>query len=136
MPLLVSLNRALDAIASDMNALESLKTSLGNNSFQQQLNQLQEEIRQQLNLDKNTVASTLAVSTGLSVGYVLWLVRGGVLLSSLLSSLPAWRLIDPLPILAHLNRQKHGDEDDDSLEGMLKKSANKTTPQPKDTHAP
>ena len=136
MPLLASLNRALDAIASDLNALESLKTSLGNNSFQQQLNQLQEEIRQQLNLDKNTVASTLAVSTGLSVGYVLWLVRGGVLLSSLLSSLPAWRLIDPLPILAHLNRQKHGDEDDDSLEGMLKKSANKARTPPKDQHAP
>ena len=133
-PLLTTLNRALDAIASDMNALESLKTSLGNDSFQQQLNQLQEDIRQQLSLDKNTVASTLAVSTGLSVGYVLWLVRGGVLLSSLLSTLPAWRLIDPLPILGHLNRQKRGDDDDDSLEGMLKKSANKPKPQPVDQH--
>ncbi len=134
-PLLATLNRALDAIASDMNALESLKTSLGSDSFQQQLNQLQEDIRQQLSLDKNTVASTLAVSTGLSVGYVLWLVRGGVLLSSLLSSLPAWRLIDPLPILGHLNRQKHGDDEDDSLEGMLKKSANRDKTPAKDTHA-
>jgi hypothetical protein len=134
-PLLATLNRALDAIASDMNALESLRTSLGSNDFQQQLNQLQDDIRQQLSLDKNAVASTLAVSTGLSVGYVLWLVRGGVLLSSLLTSLPAWRLIDPLPILAHLNRQKHGDEDDDSLEGMLKKAANKAKTHTRDTHA-
>lgn len=122
-PLLVTLNRALEAIAGDLNALESLKTSLDNSSFQRQLNQLQNEIRMHLSLDKNTVASSLAVSTSLSVGYVLWLVRGGVLLSSLLSSLPAWRLIDPLPILGHLNREKKGDDEDDSLEGMLKKSA-------------
>ncbi len=112
-----------------------MKASLGNDSFQQQLDQLRDEIRQQLSLDKNTVASTLVVSTGLSVGYVLWLVRGGVLLSSLLSSLPAWRLIDPLPILGHLNRQKRGDDEDDSLEGMLKKSANKDKTPAKDTHA-
>ncbi len=135
-PLLVTLNRALDAIASDARALESLKTSLGNDRFQQQLNQLQEEIRQRLNLDRNTVASTLAVSTGLSVGYVLWLVRGGILISSLLSSLPAWRLIDPLPILGHLNRQKQGDGEDESLEGMLKKSAKQSKTPAKDPHAP
>jgi VCBS repeat-containing protein len=132
-PLLASLNRALNSIASDTHALEMLQVSLGNNSFQQQLNQLQDEIRQQLSLDRNTVASTLAVSTGLSVGYVMWLVRGGVLLSSLMSSLPAWRLIDPLPILGHLNRQKKGEADDDSLEGMLKKSSAKPRPtQPTD----
>jgi VCBS repeat-containing protein len=128
--LLDSLNAALRSISNDAQAMQLLQNSLGNSSFQQQLNQLQDEIRQQLSLDKNTVASSLAVSTGLSVGYVLWLVRGGVLLSSLLSSLPAWRLIDPLPILGHLKRQKNGDEDDDSLESMLKKSAAK----PKPTH--
>ncbi len=33
------------------------------------------------------VGSTMTVTTGLSVGYVVWLIRGGVLLSSLLSSL-------------------------------------------------
>jgi len=127
-PLLATLNRALEAISGDLNALESLKTSLDNGGFQRQLNQLQNEIRMHLSLDKNTVASSLAVSTSLSVGYVLWLVRGGVLLSSLLSSLPAWRLIDPLPILGHLNRTKNGDDDDDSLEGMLKKSAKNRNP--------
>jgi hypothetical protein len=122
-PLLSSLVRALDAISTDTHAMEALQVSLGNNSFQQQLNSLQNDINQQLHLDKTTVASSLVVSTGLSVGYVLWLVRGGVLLSSLLSTLPAWRLIDPLPILGYLDRSKRGGDEDDSLEGMLKKSA-------------
>ena len=40
---------------------------------------------------RGSTGSTVAVSTGLSVGYVLWLVRGGVLLSSVLSSMPAWQ---------------------------------------------
>ena len=47
------------------------------------------------------VASTATIASGLSVGYVVWLARGGLLAASLLSSMPAWRLIDPLPVLAY-----------------------------------
>jgi hypothetical protein len=54
----------------------------------------------------------------LSVGYVVWLLRGGALLSTFLSSLPAWRFIDPLPVLG---RMEDGDDDDedDSLEALV-----------------
>lgn len=131
--LLLALNQALGTLAGDARALTLLQTSLGSSGFQQQLDQLQDSIRQQLSLDRHTIASTLAVSTGLSVGYVLWLVRGGVLLSSLLTAMPAWRLIDPLPILGHLSVRRHGPDDDDSLEGMLKKS-NAQPAAPQDTH--
>ena len=130
---LVTLNQMLGGLSSDARALQLLQNSLGNGAFLQQLDQLQDTIRQQLSLDKSVVASTLAVSTGLSVGYVLWLVRGGVLLSSLLTSLPAWRLIDPLPILGYLGkRDANADEEDDSLESMLNKSNRKTEPVPND----
>ncbi|MDP1929797.1 MAG: DUF4347 domain-containing protein [Thiobacillus sp.] len=128
---LVTLNQLLGGLSSDGRALQLLQNSLGNGNFLQQLDQLQDTIRQQLSLDKNVVASTLAVSTGLSVGYVLWLVRGGVLLSSLLTSLPAWRLIDPLPILGYLGkREVDVDEEDDSLESMLNKSNRSAEPVP------
>ena len=74
-------------------------------------------------VDQTVVGSTVAVSTGLSVGYVLWLVRGGVLLSSVLSSLPAWRLVDPLPVLAYAQKSPGmapDDEDDgESLESLV-----------------
>ena len=49
---------------------------------------------------------------------MIWLLRGGVLLSSLLSSLPAWRLVDPLPVLSRLSSDSD-DEDDASLEELV-----------------
>jgi large repetitive protein len=48
------------------------------------------------------------------VVYVLWLVRGGVLLGSYLSALPAWRLLDPLPVLAQPGEEE--DEDDEAFD--------------------
>jgi hypothetical protein len=47
------------------------------------------------------------------VVYILWLVRGGVLLGSYLSAMPAWRLLDPLPVLAKVGDDE--DEDEDAL---------------------
>lgn len=35
----------------------------------------------------------------MSVGYVIWLIRGGALVGSMLSAMPAWQMIDPLPVL-------------------------------------
>jgi hypothetical protein len=45
--------------------------------------------------------------------YVLWLVRGGVLLGSYLSALPAWRLLDPLPVLARVGDEEDDEDEDD-----------------------
>jgi hypothetical protein len=65
--------------------------------------------------------SASVVSMSVSVVYLLWIARAGSLLSSLLSSMPAWRLVDPLPILDHLGSTaamlKRGD--DDGLERMI-----------------
>ena len=66
-----------------------------------------------------SLGSTIVASTGLSVGYVMWLLRGGVLTSSMLSSMPAWRLVDPLPVLANTARRAD-EEEDDSLESLVK----------------
>jgi hypothetical protein len=64
------------------------------------------------------VGGTAAVSTGLSVGYVIWTLRSGILMTSLLSSLPAWRFIDPLPILSG-KVSADDDEDEESLESLV-----------------
>lgn len=63
---------------------------------------------------------TIAVATVAStVGYVLWSLRGGVLMASLLSSLPVWKIVDPLPILETSSLE--GQEDsDESLESLFK----------------
>jgi hypothetical protein len=71
---------------------------------------------------------------GLSVGYVLWLARGGVLMASLMSALPAWTSVDPLPVLARTKRREPKDDparDDrdgeSALERMFSKSGTTQT---------
>ena len=87
---------------------------------------LRKEIGNEEMVSTAVVGSTAVVSASLSVGYVIWLIRGGILMSSVLSSLPAWQIVDPLPVLGHLD--SGGGDDDESLESILEKSnANTTT---------
>lgn len=59
-------------------------------------------------------AFVLQVSTGLgavlSVSFVSWILRGGALAATLLSTIPMWKGFDPLPML--LGRRRAGDEED------------------------
>jgi hypothetical protein len=70
-------------------------------------------------------------SVAASVIYILWTIRAGYLLASLLSSMPAWTFVDPLPILDHFNdlndpdRRKRGknDDDDESLQNLVERQS-------------
>ena len=107
----------LRVVTVDESALQYLFEKSG---FSNSLDSLREQIKEKANFEKMVVGSSLSVTTGLSIGYVIWLIRGGVLLSSVLSSLPAWRMIDPLPIISRLNDSDNADEGD-SLESLVKK---------------
>ena len=85
-------------------------------------NDLRNELDNDEMVSTAVVGSSVAVTTGLSVGYVIWLIRGGVLVSSVLSSLPAWQSIDPLPVLNIADSARRDDEDEESLESIVKKS--------------
>ncbi len=67
----------------------------------------------------------IAVSTGLSIGYVVWLLRSGVLLTALLSSVPAWQFVNPLLVLdaAAKKKRQRGQKgvEGDSVESMFEK---------------
>ena len=78
---------------------------------------MEQETAREIRLEKTVIGSAFAATTSLSVGYVVWLIRSGMLLSSLLSSLPAWQIADPLPILARLKDDE--DEDDESIEEII-----------------
>ena len=59
------------------------------------------------------IGVTAALAGTISVGYVIWLLRGGALLTAVLSSLPAWQFVDPLPVLdAWASRRKREAEDE------------------------
>lgn len=94
--------------------------------FIESLDRLREETRARARMEATLVGSMVALSTSLSVGYVLWLIRGGLLLASLLSSMPAWRVIDPLPVLARFKeRPKEGDGNEESLDSLLRSRQSK-----------
>jgi hypothetical protein len=125
---LTSANAAL----STTTALRAMQST----EMLQALDQMRESLHEQSAWDATAVAALAATSLGLSVGYVLWLLRGGVLLSSLLSSLPAWRLVDPLPILGRLDDEDDEDDEqdeDDSLEALV--SPKNTTRSSDGSHA-
>ncbi len=83
-----------------------------------------DDVREEIVLENNTfdmvVGGSMSMSAGISVGYAIWLARSGVLMSGLLSSMPAWAFIDPLPVLASMGtKDNEEDEEDESLESMV-----------------
>ena len=122
--------------------LEAYRSMLGNRVWVDELNRIREEAGTEVQIQhhKIVVDSTVAVTGAMSVGYVIWLLRGGLLLSTLLSSLPAWHAIDPMPVLARSGRAEDEGEGDDPLEklfsrakaaiGLGRDGAEQTTAQP------
>lgn len=90
-------------------------------AFGHRLDALTDRVKLDFRFESNLVGATMATTGGVSVGYVLWSIRGGYLIGSLLSSqMPAWKMIDPLPILSFLG----DDEDDNSLETIIATARN------------
>ena len=84
-----------------------LASLLGTSSgFLKDLDEAREALNDIVATEKTYVASSIAASTGLSVGYVFWLLRSGVLLTALLSSVPAWQFVNPLAGLGHPDKEK------------------------------
>jgi hypothetical protein len=88
------------------------------------LDELREQLAASAQLGVMTVGAATAASVLMSVGYVAWTIKGGYLLASALSTLPAWRLMDPLPVLAACDddEEEGADEedgDDESVESLL-----------------
>lgn len=82
----------------------------------EQVEELDEELVFEATVPEWAVGSAVVTSASLSVGYIVWMVRGGYMLASVLSTMPVWQNIDPLPVLDELTGD---DEDDESLESMI-----------------
>jgi hypothetical protein len=109
-------NRFSITVRSESAAMADLQRTLRSTVFAGELDRLRSEVRDELQLDKSVTISVAGVSLGLSLVYVLWLIRGGVLMGSYLSALPAWRVLDPLPVLSRVDEE--AEEDDEALEAM------------------
>jgi hypothetical protein len=91
--------------------LDDLQRSLRSTAFTGELDRLRQSVREELDLDQSMAVSAVSVSFGLSLVYILWLIRGGVLLGSYLSALPAWRILDPLPVLSRVDEEDESEEE-------------------------
>ncbi|MBT8149213.1 MAG: hypothetical protein KJO24_04740, partial [Gammaproteobacteria bacterium] len=91
--------------------------------FVDAVDQMREDIIDAALDNAPVVGSTFAVSAGMSAGYVAWLARSGAVLGSVMSAMPMWRFIDPLPVL---NKLDDDSDDEESLEAIIEKSANDT----------
>ena len=70
---------------------------------------------EQVNIDF-TLSSITSMAT---LGGVLWVLRGGVLMATTLSQLPTWRMIDPLTVLDSFRTTTSGGGDE--LESFFEK---------------
>ena len=103
------LSIAISAIVASNNQLAPNWSTLADpllssksSNFLQGLDQVADSVERNITIDSIELGTGAVFSTGLSIGYVAWLLRSGIILTSVLSSLPAWRFIDPLPILSSL----------------------------------
>jgi hypothetical protein len=76
-----------------------------------------------LTTENVVLGTTTIVSTSVSIGYVVWMLRGGSLLTAFVSSLPAWQAFDPLPILNSFDR-KNSEKDKDTLLSIATENQN------------
>ncbi|MEE9335902.1 MAG: Ig-like domain-containing protein [Granulosicoccaceae bacterium] len=108
----------IDEFAFELLSNQSLDKGLAAlaDSFDQQKELLEDAYNQ----SRSAIGRSITLTSGLSVGYLIWLIRGGTLMGSVLSSMPAWRLVDPLPILGSLGDDF--EDSDDSLESMIENS--------------
>ncbi len=89
--------------------LDLTKTELSADVLQQ-LNQFSDELGQTMEEQAEQrswiVDSIKGAGFTLTTGFVAWIVRGGALVAGLMSTLPTWRHIDPVPILSMNKEEK------------------------------
>ena len=119
------LSGALVAQVSDASTPTSTQF-LRSDELARRFEEAQRRVLEQDEARRATIASSIVVSGGVSIGYVIWLVRGGVLMGSMISALPAWQMIDPMPVLAAARNSKHrpgaGSGDGDDVERLFEGS--------------
>lgn len=110
-------NRFRDSLRFDGEDLSYLVST----EFIQELEQVEDDFEFDGAVPEWATGTAVATTASISVGYIMWMLRGGYVLASVLSTMPVWQNIDPLPVLAAL--EAADDDDDDSLESMIDRAS-------------
>ncbi|MDK1025432.1 MAG: hypothetical protein QGD92_14535, partial [Gammaproteobacteria bacterium] len=114
---------SIERMRSEYTAYSDPSLLMTSQQFLRGLDGVRDEVAIGIQAEQMVVGGGFALTTGLSVGYVVWLARSGILLSSLLTSLPAWQFMDPLPVLASMRDSFDDDTEDESLESIVESAA-------------
>ena len=112
------------AAATDRDVAPSLDTDL----HWQHLDAFQGEIAANIGHHTFVLGSVTGVTAATSIGYATWTVRRRYLLFGVISSLPAWTLVDPLPVLASYLDSERPSADDDQEEKALQSLVSGSNP--------
>lgn len=69
------------------------------------------------------VHSGMALTSGLSIGWVLWSTKGSYIVGSLLSTASPWMFVDPLPVLDAIDRPKRTRRKDKSTDMSVEQNS-------------
>jgi hypothetical protein len=108
-----------------------------NATFTRAIDDLRSQVSVKKRSEQNVWASVTVGATAVSVGYVFWLLRVGLLIAAVVSALPAWHLLDPLPILNQTKRNR-GDAagSEDALEQLFQNKLSQVSSLPRYRHRP
>ena len=77
----------------------------------QQWDEIADQLSDDVFLNQYLVGTAGATAGLFSAGYVMWGLRGGVFMTTLCSSLPAWRMLDPATLLSAYRASKNKEAD-------------------------
>jgi hypothetical protein len=119
--------------ANSSSALGALSDVLAFDASQlfDRLDRLEDSLEANQEMLEWAIGTAATATTVLTTGYVVWLVRGGYLFAGLLSSLPTWYRLDPLPVLqtrGPMLAARRRDEEDDSLVEIVEETTRHSAP--------
>lgn len=112
---------------AEINLGDRLAQLLSGDELQRRFEEIQRRALGDIESRRETLSTSIVATGTLSIGYVVWLIRGGVLMSSMLSALPAWQMVDPLPVLATRRKQRAGDPAAKADEGDVERLFDENT---------
>ena len=118
-------NTALAHIDISMSPrLSQLRAILSSNANQSAFAEVTKSLHKDLTGELVFEVPALA-GVSLTVGYVVWMLRGGLLISSLLAQMPMWSIVDPLTVLDSLDQT---DPDDESIGSLVEQGQSELEP--------
>ncbi|WP_417738807.1 hypothetical protein [Rosistilla oblonga] len=83
-----------------LNPMLDAPTAFDSQQLFAQIDAVEQQVAEDAEAIELVAGSAVVLATGMSIAQVAWLLRGSVLLTKLMSSIPIWVSFDPLPVLS------------------------------------